>query len=177
MHQIFDKLQAGLPMTELSALLKEIEDVKIDGTGPDNLNESLRALVTHDQKITTIIEKGKATGMKHDVLYSYGALVLFNASIQFTCIISALIFTDFVLWIDIYVEGGHAIFTLCVSGNCSIITKINIWCRASYECYTGGFRESKGVDSKENIENCKYNQRSEWEPACRYQRFRKEKGL
>ena len=52
-------------MTEVSTLLKEIENVKIDGTGPDNLNESLRALVTHDQKLTAIIERGKATGILH----------------------------------------------------------------------------------------------------------------
>jgi serine/threonine protein kinase len=54
-------------MAEISALLKDIEDVRIDGTGPDNLNESLRALVTHDQKLASIIEKGKVTGLPANV--------------------------------------------------------------------------------------------------------------
>lgn len=67
-------------MSEISALLKEIEDVKIDGAGTDNLNESLRALVTHDQKLTTLIEKGKVTGMLFIVFVAaLSAVIVFRA--------------------------------------------------------------------------------------------------
>lgn len=58
-------------MAEVLALLKDIEDVKIDGTGPDNLNESLRALVTHDQKLTSILEKSKVAGINFVIYYLY----------------------------------------------------------------------------------------------------------
>lgn len=50
-------------MADIAGLLKEIEDIKIEGTAPDNLNDSLRALVTHDQRLSHIIDKGKVSGM------------------------------------------------------------------------------------------------------------------
>jgi len=49
-------------MADLASLLKEIEDIKVDGTTPDSLNDSLRALVTHDQRVSHIIDKGKVSG-------------------------------------------------------------------------------------------------------------------
>lgn len=60
---IFDTPKAGLQMADIAGLLKEIEDIKIEGTAPDNLNDSLRALVTHDQRLSHIIDKGKVSGM------------------------------------------------------------------------------------------------------------------
>ncbi len=44
----------------ITDLLQSIEAVTIDGN--DHLDDSLRTLVTHDQKLTTWIDKAKITG-------------------------------------------------------------------------------------------------------------------
>jgi hypothetical protein len=58
-------------MTEsVSELLKEIEDVRVDQVAYENLNESLRALVTQDQRLAAIIDKVKITGIPSSLLFS-----------------------------------------------------------------------------------------------------------
>lgn len=45
----------------ITELLKEIEDIRIDGAY-ENLNDSLRTLVTQDQRLAAILDKAKISG-------------------------------------------------------------------------------------------------------------------
>lgn len=46
----------------ITELLKEIEDIRIDGAY-ENLNDSLRTLVTQDQRLAAILDKAKISGI------------------------------------------------------------------------------------------------------------------